>query len=81
MDGRGMGRLSPCRSESVHFHSGTTSGRIRDGDGDRDLILGKDSSLDNRVEEVEEDFINGGLDEGVIREHWGRGGIYPVGTW
>ena len=41
---------------------GTSGGRVRD------LILGKDSSLDNRVEEVEEDFINVGLDKGVVRE-------------
>ena len=31
--------------------SGTLGGRVRDGDGD--LILGIDSSLDNSVEELE----------------------------
>ena len=42
------------------------SGRVRDGDGD--LILGSDSSLHNSVEDVEEDPIDRGLDEGVVVE-------------
>ena len=64
--GKGCGRLRPCRSESERFHSGTSGGRVRDGDGD--LILGSDSSLDNSIEEVEEDPIDRGLDEGVVVE-------------
>ena len=50
-EGRGCGRSRPRRSESERFHSGMSSGRIRDGDGD--LILGIDASLDNSVEELE----------------------------
>ena len=49
--GKGCGRSRLRRRESERFHSGTSSGRVRDGDGD--LILGIDSLLDNRVEELE----------------------------
>ena len=51
---------------SERFHSGTSGGRVRDGNGD--LILGSDSLLDNSIEEVEEDPIDRGLDEGVVVE-------------
>ena len=41
-------------------------GRIGDRDGD--LILGSESLLDNRVEDVDEDPIDGGSDKVVIVE-------------
>ena len=66
MGGKGCGRSRPRRSESERFHSGTSGGRVGDGDGD--LILGSDSSLDNSVEEAEEDPIDRGLDEVVAVE-------------
>ena len=64
MGGKGCGRSRPRQSE--RFHSGTSGGRDRDRD--RDLILGSDSSLDNSVEEVEEDPINRRLDKSVVVE-------------
>ena len=46
--------------------TGTLGGGIRDGDGD--LILGSNSSLDNSIEEVEKDPIDRGLNKVVVVE-------------
>ena len=64
--GKGCGQSRPHQSESERFHSGTSSGGIRDGDGD--LILGSESLLDNSMKDVDEDPIDGGLDEVIVVE-------------
>ena len=64
--GKGCERSRTCWSESERFHSGMSGGRVRDGDGD--LILRSEPLLDNSVKDVDEDPINGGLDEGVVVE-------------